>query len=623
VSDSTGVAATPPPNPGTTLRYTEALVIDQLGDGEENPGGTSRTATWFGPAERPLAGWWHLPVNGDARAVAVLVPPVGREHVVTTLAYRVLASELAEAGIATLRFDLYATGDSAGSQEDFDRVPAWQSSVALALTEARRVGNELPLFGVGMRAGALLLAYAATDPAATFGQPLEALVLWDPCLSGKSFMREQRAIRQVSLGAVDDRSGFTEGLGFDLDDRDVARLNELDFKSIPPPLAGRTLVLHRGPQPAKVLQKRLGDTATYKEAPDQDVMLDPEWIQPRAPMSMIREIASWLGAGLPAASQRVSPTIRTAATLPAADGKPAIVETLIASVVPEFEARLYGVMTEPAVPNGQTVVFLNSSIETHIGPGRLWTEMAREWAREGVRALRFDMSGIGDSGVRPGQPMNTTYAPEAVADVSAVLAELCPDGLADVTLIGLCSGAYTTVEAGLALRPGQVVPINMPTRFFPPEVRDKRQAVTREATQLPPGPLRALVRLGWVRKLGHRLPAPVFRLFERFHILDSPLAPLRRLVERGVEVVLVAGEIDAAPFREVRRRELAKLERAGHLALNVVPDLDHGAIRVSGQRALMTTLHRAVVRPSQPMQSSDLPKPAEYTAMNKGTHRPK
>ena len=70
--------------------------------------------TWFGPEDAPLFGALHLPAGGRARAVAVILPPVGLERLVSHRALRVLADRLARRGIAALRVDYHSTGDSAG-----------------------------------------------------------------------------------------------------------------------------------------------------------------------------------------------------------------------------------------------------------------------------------------------------------------------------------------------------------------------------------------------------------------------------------------------------------------------------------------------------------------------------
>ena len=52
------------------------------------------TPLWFGPADRPLFGWLHVPDDGVVRGGAVLCPPVGYEAICAHRTFRVVAEEL-------------------------------------------------------------------------------------------------------------------------------------------------------------------------------------------------------------------------------------------------------------------------------------------------------------------------------------------------------------------------------------------------------------------------------------------------------------------------------------------------------------------------------------------------
>jgi alpha-beta hydrolase superfamily lysophospholipase len=572
-------------NPGSTLRDDADLRVD--GWSADGPTDTTTLPTWFGPPEASLAGWWHLPADSKACAVAVIVAPIGRDHVVTTLTLRILAAQLAQAGIATLRFDLQGAGDSAGSQHDPGVVEGWQRSINLALDEARQVADGLPVVAVGLRIGALLLALAVNEPA----QDVDAVVLWDPCISGKSFLRESKAVRRVSLGDMTTREGRVEGMGLELSETDAGHLSNLLFPGIWTSGA-RPLVLHRGSEPDRRLVDILGTAADWISIKYQTALLEPEWIKPRAPIGTSRDIARWCATTVSGQFATVRPAICLVTTRRDSLGR-SFTETLLPSIAPATGARLFGVLTEPAAANGQLAVFLNSSIESHIGPGRMWTELSRLWAERGVSSLRFDLSGIGESGVRADQSPHVTYAPEALSDVVAVLGVVRGNDASKVSLIGLCSGAYTAVEAGLQLLPAQVATLNLPARFVPPELMAGGSTAARKGTSLPPRPLRALLRLQWIRELGHRMPSRFFQVLERLGLVASPWAPLSRLTDAGVEVIAIAGDTDAPPFAAGREREIAGLRRRG-LTWRALPNLDHAAIRKDAQHDVMALLSELV-----------------------------
>ena len=65
--------------------------------------------------------------------------------------------------------------------------------------------------------------------------------------------------------------------------------------------------------------------------------------------------------------------------------------------------RLAGRLTEPPAPEPRTAcVLVNAGLVPKLGPFRLYVELARRHAQDGVVTLRFDLGGIGDS--QPGLP---------------------------------------------------------------------------------------------------------------------------------------------------------------------------------------------------------------------------
>ena len=168
---------------------------------------------WFGPESRPLYGWVSRPAGGVARGGAILCPPMGEEGRAAHRTFRRLAEELAEAGIVALRFDYDGTGDSAGLQDDPDRVPAWQASIEAARQYLLDLGAPT-VAAVGMRLGATLAAAPGRRPSS----PFSSLVCWDPCLSGRTFLREGEALYgfgETALEAPDDGLRHTPGFQYD------------------------------------------------------------------------------------------------------------------------------------------------------------------------------------------------------------------------------------------------------------------------------------------------------------------------------------------------------------------------------------------------------------------------
>ncbi|MEP6501827.1 MAG: alpha/beta hydrolase [Betaproteobacteria bacterium] len=137
----------------------------------------------FGSAERPLFGLFH-PAEGepaDDRAV-LLCNPFGQEAVRSHRLFRVLGERLARGGIAVLRFDYHATGDSPGADDDGD-IAGWVLDTRTALRELARRSGARSVVCVGARLGAVMAARAATGIA-----ELRRLVLWDPIVNGPDYL---------------------------------------------------------------------------------------------------------------------------------------------------------------------------------------------------------------------------------------------------------------------------------------------------------------------------------------------------------------------------------------------------------------------------------------------------
>ncbi|HEX3980571.1 MAG TPA: alpha/beta hydrolase, partial [Acidimicrobiales bacterium] len=215
----------------------------------------------FGPVNRPLFGWLNVPAGGAAQGGVVLCQPLGIEATCVYYTYRLLADRLAQLGLAVLRFDYDGTGDSYGQETDPGRLESWLGSVTAAtdFLSERGVG---PIGLVGVRMGGL---FAASEAARRGG--VDALALWDPCLSGRAFVREQRFLRLVSEhetkngGDDDDAAGAVEAPGLRMERETVADLSGLAIKQTEGRVADRALVLiPPGLSRPRVLEDRLAGT---------------------------------------------------------------------------------------------------------------------------------------------------------------------------------------------------------------------------------------------------------------------------------------------------------------------------------------------------------------------------
>lgn len=106
--------------------------------------------------------------------------------------------------------------------------------------------------------------------------------------------------------------------------------------------------------------------------------------------------------------------------------------------------HLFGLLTSPSDidPSLPSLVVLNAGIIHRVGPSRLGPTIARILARSGIRVLRFDLSGIGDSSVMDAADLSTIVRLDVRDAIDLVAAE------AGVVLFGLCSGADNAFSIG-------------------------------------------------------------------------------------------------------------------------------------------------------------------------------
>ena len=110
-----------------------------------------------------------------------------------------------------------------------------------------------------------------------------------------------------------------------------------------------------------------------------------------------------------------------------------------------------GVVTLPdpscAVAGAPTVLFLNAGLLRHAGPHRLHVHLARRLASLGVASLRFDLSGIGDSGPRQDRLGREESVVQETREAMDFM--VASYGAQRFVLFGLCAGADQAVRTAL------------------------------------------------------------------------------------------------------------------------------------------------------------------------------
>jgi pimeloyl-ACP methyl ester carboxylesterase len=557
---------------------------------------------WFGTAERPLFGRLTTPAGETAFGGVLLAPPIGRESRQTRRALRTLAIDLAMDGYVSLRFDHFGTGDSSGSMEDeFDR--AWIEGVAQAVTLLRSLGIS-SVSAVGIRMGATIIGAAASE----LDLGLSSFVMWDPCESGRSYLRELNALgalrQDVNTSALGE---LTKMLEYSLSDDASARLSQFPLRDPEPrPVAERTLIIVREDRPVSIkFRERWNvehvDWATNTE---QGPMLEAQLPETVPPASTIAQIRTWLTAPASLPEKFSQPQPSREAVISKELNKFPVRETLVELGTD----KMFGVVTEPIGDvRGPLLVMVNGINEDHVGPARLWVELSRRWAGLGLRCIRFDLRELGESPWLPGQPDRPILDKTRAEDIGDAVRAINPEASTDSVLIGYCNGAQLALEVALELKNRGVSVINpqLGTGVFLNV--DRLEESDQESTRSFAHRVESHVqRHQWIEKMYRPIARKVLssklggNLVFGTLKLSSPCPPRIRskLVENGTQTLLLLSPEDLSPFRNipvlgaVLRRRLASSE---HFQIEIVPGLDHAFLSVVGRERAVAILDQHVV----------------------------
>lgn len=552
----------------------------------------------FGPPQRALFGWYHPPRSRPRTVAVLLCGAVGWEGLAMHRTLRAMAERLSDAGFATLRFDLDGTGDSAGTDEDPQRVEAWVQSIRCAAAELRSLSGLEAISLVGIHLGGTLAAqFTAADGAA------ESAVFWAPVVRGKQMVREIRAYAALNDGVHP--SGDQDAAGFLYRIQTLDDLARLDLTNTPPP-APKVLLLRKGQSTsensiATVWQER-GAHVSCEFLAGFDGMMQESRIAV-VPGEVIERTVAFLSDAHPARSSAPRSARRRESMQGPRDAE---IEEELCLFGPD--AQFFGILTRPTQLRRErpTVVFLNTSDDHRIGPNRMYAPFSRDLARLGTTSFRFDPIGVGDNrgpGVNDPSPC---YSEQRLLDTKVVLDFLASRGFGNqFVLVGLCSGAYVAFHS--ALKDHRVVGtvlLNPLTLTW--TVGDSLDAKITESFKAPlhrRAMRRVLTRSGQLHRLAAARRAKKRMLLGLSQAADklipSRLADTSRvdrgfntLLERGVRVLMVFGEQDERfdIFNGRVGLDGGYLRRNPRFQCETVPSANHTFTRVRDRRALFRLL---------------------------------
>ncbi len=439
-----------------------------------------------------------------------------------------------------------------------------------------------------MRLGATLIGVAADRHELNFSE----VVLWDPCDSGQNFLRELNALEalrrdnfHIVAGAPIETSEFVFSTRAVEEIRHVA-LSTTTSTSF----AARTLIV---PRSDRAMSKRLrahltAGTVEWQETGEQAALLDVDPIWAVLPMRTIENIVAWFCAPEPHFTAFDDAPITKSAIVEKEKGHYEVIERIV-ELGPE---RLFGVVSEPVgTVQGPLIVMFNVANEEHTGPSRLWVELSRRWAAYGLRSVRFDLRGLGDS---PGPSLgqyDEFYFQSWLDDIKTVVGELNPAEISNSLFIGLCSGAYWAVEAALALGARGVCAIN------PPVYTDFLHGIRELETS------RVVPLQRWGRRLKHIALHPwmatvAWHAIRVFLPKSKNVDLFEKMADEKIDVLLFYSIESVWPYKGVpfvRSIDVRRLKKTNVRQIEFVPGLDHGMHFADGRARAVEILDRHVL----------------------------
>jgi alpha-beta hydrolase superfamily lysophospholipase len=454
-------------------------------EAESSPAGGLAEALYFDSGQHRLFGWLHRPAAIDAARIGLIVcKPFGYEAVCAHRSVRAFSEAAASLGVPSLRFDYAGTGDSTELDPEADQLEVWVENVIAAVGALRQLANVEHVYVLGFRLGALLATLAAIRC-----KDVGGLMLVAPIISGRRYLRELRMTRLAAgIGAEPAESSGQpradarmEVSGFFFSAATLASLAQVDLKAPRTPPATDILVVDGNKMPvARGWVDELlasGARATYRALPGlvEMIMTAPQFAT--TAQEMVTEMRGWLTQlrdcaaaaserGAPGESPQVPPTAIMNLCADRAGEQALVTER---PVFLASQAVLFGIVTEPeqnAARRGG-VILINAGADYHIGASGIYVELARRWARRGYVVLRMDLAGLGDSATRRGQPDNVVFPPAALDDIRVAIEWMrSRGGVNDVTLCGVCSGAYHVLRAAVTEFPAKRFLMVNPETFF-------------------------------------------------------------------------------------------------------------------------------------------------------------
>jgi len=542
-------------------------------------------------------GLFTSPVAPSRGTAVLLLSPWGFEEMCVRKFWRILAEDLADIGVASLRFDYAGTGDALDAADEGEGLVPWQETALAAAAKLKTLSGCERLILVGQGLGGTIAAALADRLAG-----IDGIAFLAPVVSGRAYLRELTVWSKMideSMG-LSEAQRQTEGVtvaSLRMPDSAADAVKKLNLMALDRLGTAGCLVLTRPGRPgdadfARHLQTLGPHVAEAVYEGYDDLVSNPTVAT--MPVTAGRKIVEWVQS-IAGNTTKAVPT----------DLAPPVADPLVGEGFREtplrFGAgnRMFGILCEPqGTRTGATALLLTTAYDRHAGWGRMSVSMARALARDGIASLRFDTANVGDSPPLSGVPEQVLYSREQHRDVTEALDFLEKRDLLPAYAVGRCSGGYLAFQAAVRdARCGGLITVN-PYSFHWDESRS-----VDEALRFAPRSLetygRKLLQMETLKRLfGGQIDAKsaicnmatglvrrairsARQLLGAFPIFAAAQGPVlngfRTLAKRGVDMSLIysAHDIGLDHLHDQFGENGAGLKHFPDIRLTIIPEADH------------------------------------------------
>lgn len=396
---------------------------------------------------------------GPSRAAhaCVIVPSVGHEDLSAHPGVVHLARRLAlTRRVAVVQH--WGTDQSDGRVDDAQVVDRWVDGVRRTIDDLRAEGASR-VDVVAVRLGVLLTHLAAIT------SPIDGLVMWSPTVSGRRFARELKVMAAAGTTPTVGPGVNVGGFAYPAELLDDLSQRAADPAALTAAGASpRVLVVDhdaRRCDPAYLDALRATRLRIdQQDAPDIATWIDRSIDDAQLPERSIDAIVNWVeaaGAARGARRRAATPAAHLApARPPAASGTGS--QRQLEMFVALGHRRLSGVRSQPLAPPRSVGLLLDSTL----GPGRSFVELARREAALGRPVLRYDFAGHRWSPPRLPERVSDQFDSHDLDDALEVIASWRATGVERIVAVGFCAGSTLLLRAAAQGVLDGVVAINPP-----------------------------------------------------------------------------------------------------------------------------------------------------------------